>query len=184
MVGSEGASAVMANAFHFSHGVMTPVFGWGDPILTDKKSAHYLGQYWQRRPLADLNAVVYPAGRPVDYPAALALDSAPDADRPWRLFVVVDTRAADCQALLRHFALVYNRLANRPDVQAGLRLTVLAFDSPDQAAIQDFLGGIDWAERHAAAISAFGRFPARNAALGRDSTPEEAAFLERHPSGF
>lgn len=46
VVGSEGASAVMASAFHFSHGVMTPVIGWGDPLWTDRKSPHYLGQYW------------------------------------------------------------------------------------------------------------------------------------------
>ncbi|HEY1415737.1 MAG TPA: DUF924 family protein [Caulobacteraceae bacterium] len=32
-------------------------------------------------------------------------------------------------------------------------------------------------EDHAAVIARFGRFPTRNAALGRASTPEEAAFL-------
>jgi hypothetical protein len=25
---------------------MTPVFGWGDPVLKDMKSPYYLGQYW------------------------------------------------------------------------------------------------------------------------------------------
>jgi uncharacterized protein (DUF924 family) len=34
-----------------------------------------------------------------------------------------------------------------------------------------------WAEHHHAVIARFGRFPHRNAALGRDTTPEEAAFL-------
>lgn len=33
------------------------------------------------------------------------------------------------------------------------------------------------ARAHAQVIARFGRFPFRNAALGRDSTPEEAAFL-------
>ncbi len=47
-----------------------------------------------------------------------------------------------------------------------------------------FSGGIDWARRHRAVVERFGRFPARNRALGRASTPAEAAFLEEHPAGF
>ena len=41
-----------------------------------------------------------------------------------------------------------------------------------------------WAERHAAVIRLFGRFPHRNAILGRESTPEEAAFLSAPGSRF
>jgi uncharacterized protein (DUF924 family) len=41
-----------------------------------------------------------------------------------------------------------------------------------------------WAEKHRVIIRRFGRFPHRNAALGRPSTPEEAAFLEEPGSGF
>lgn len=37
---------------------------------------------------------------------------------------------------------------------------------------------IEWAHQHADIIRRFGRFPHRNAVLGRDSTPEEVAFLE------
>ena len=36
-----------------------------------------------------------------------------------------------------------------------------------------------WAEHHHAIIQRFGRFPHRNMALGRESTPEELAFLEQ-----
>jgi uncharacterized protein (DUF924 family) len=36
-----------------------------------------------------------------------------------------------------------------------------------------------WAEHHHAIIERFGRFPHRNAALGRQSTAEELAFLEQ-----
>lgn len=43
---------------------------------------------------------------------------------------------------------------------------------------------LDYARRHQVAIERFGRFPARNAALGRASTPEEQAFLAEHPFGF
>ena len=36
----------------------------------------------------------------------------------------------------------------------------------------------DFAQMHRAVIARFGRFPTRNAALGRSSTPEEAAHIE------
>ena len=37
--------------------------------------------------------------------------------------------------------------------------------------------GLRWAEHHRRIIQRFGRFPHRNAPLGRTSTPEEAAWL-------
>jgi uncharacterized protein (DUF924 family) len=43
---------------------------------------------------------------------------------------------------------------------------------------------LDWAVRHKAIIDRFGRFPHRNAILGRDSTPEEIEFLKKPGSGF
>jgi uncharacterized protein (DUF924 family) len=38
---------------------------------------------------------------------------------------------------------------------------------------------LSWAEGHRAIIERFGRFPHRNRALGRTSTPEEEAFLSQ-----
>jgi uncharacterized protein (DUF924 family) len=43
---------------------------------------------------------------------------------------------------------------------------------------------LEWAEKHAAVIRRFGRFPHRNAILGRASTPEEIAFLSEQGSRF
>jgi uncharacterized protein (DUF924 family) len=43
---------------------------------------------------------------------------------------------------------------------------------------------LDFARRHRAVIDRFGRFPHRNAALGRSSTDEELAFLEEPGSSF
>ena len=43
---------------------------------------------------------------------------------------------------------------------------------------------LPFAERHAAVIRRFGRFPHRNAILGRESTPEELAFLAQPGSRF
>ena len=45
-------------------------------------------------------------------------------------------------------------------------------------------GVAEWAEKHRAIIRRFGRFPHRNAALGRPSTPAELEFLARPGSGF
>ena len=41
-----------------------------------------------------------------------------------------------------------------------------------------------YAVRHREIIERFGRFPHRNAALGRESTPEEREFLRQPGSGF
>ena len=41
-----------------------------------------------------------------------------------------------------------------------------------------------WAEAHRVIIRRFGRFPHRNAALGRESTPEEIEFLRQPGSSF
>jgi uncharacterized protein (DUF924 family) len=43
-------------------------------------------------------------------------------------------------------------------------------DNPEQ---------LDWAQRHRDVIARFGRFPHRNAILGRNGTPEEAEFLQQ-----
>jgi uncharacterized protein (DUF924 family) len=42
----------------------------------------------------------------------------------------------------------------------------------------------DYARRHREVIARFGRFPHRNATLGRQSTPEELAFLSQPGSSF
>ncbi|MFI5023246.1 MAG: DUF924 family protein [Alphaproteobacteria bacterium] len=55
------------------------------------------------------------------------------------------------------------------------------------AALEAFLetGGVmKVVRRHAEIIRRFGRFPHRNAALGRATTPEEAEFLEEPESSF
>ena len=43
---------------------------------------------------------------------------------------------------------------------------------------------IDFARRHREIVARFGRFPHRNAALGRSSTPEETSYLAQPGSGF
>ena len=62
-----------------------------------------------------------------------------------------------------------------PDVQAR---SVELFASLDD---EDTLG---YAVRHKEIVDRFGRFPHRNEALGRESTPEELAFLTEPDSSF
>jgi uncharacterized protein (DUF924 family) len=49
---------------------------------------------------------------------------------------------------------------------------------------ETFAGFVDYAVRHRDVIKRFGRFPHRNVILGRESTPEEKAFLEQPGSSF
>jgi uncharacterized protein (DUF924 family) len=43
---------------------------------------------------------------------------------------------------------------------------------------------LEIAEKHRVLIQRFGRFPHRNVMLGRESTPEELAFLKEHGRGY
>ena len=43
---------------------------------------------------------------------------------------------------------------------------------------------LDYAKRHRDIVARFGRFPHRNAILGRESTPEEVEFLKQPGSSF
>jgi uncharacterized protein (DUF924 family) len=45
-------------------------------------------------------------------------------------------------------------------------------------------GLLEWAKKHEVIVSRFGRFPHRNAVLGRESTAQELAFLKEPGSGF
>ena len=46
------------------------------------------------------------------------------------------------------------------------------------------VSGVDYAHRHFQVIERFGRFPHRNEILGRETTPEEAEFLQQPGSSF
>ena len=48
----------------------------------------------------------------------------------------------------------------------------------------ELAGVVDYAQKHFDIIARFGRFPHRNRILGRESTPEELAFLEQPGASF
>ena len=89
-------------------------------------------------------------------------------------------RAVTAGALVRGFD---------SQVPAGLRgFFYLPFEHSEEMADQERgialykaagdADGLKWAEVHADIIRRFGRFPHRNAVLGRTTTPEEQAFLD------
>jgi uncharacterized protein (DUF924 family) len=77
---------------------------------------------------------------------------------------------------------VYLPFEHAEDIEAqneALRLFKrLGEDAPGLA------GYLEWAQKHQAVIQRFGRFPHRNALLGRPSTPEETEFLKQPGSVF
>jgi uncharacterized protein (DUF924 family) len=103
-----------------------------------------------------------------------------------------DTHALQCarEALARG-----DDLALRPVERQFLYLPFEHSENPDDQdvgvermrsleAFAETRGLTEWAERHRVIIRRFGRFPHRNAALGRPSTAEEAEFLKQPGSSF
>jgi uncharacterized protein (DUF924 family) len=86
-----------------------------------------------------------------------------DLQLPWvgRVFIYMPLMHAENAALQAKSVACFSKLvADAPaDLQPQLQ------------------GNLDFAQQHQAIISRFGRFPSRNAALGRASTPEEKDFL-------
>jgi uncharacterized protein (DUF924 family) len=68
-------------------------------------------------------------------------------------------------------AFVYLPLMHSEDIADQERCVALFRQSGDEA-------NLKYAIEHASIIRQFGRFPHRNPVLGREMTPEEAAFLE------
>ena len=71
--------------------------------------------------------------------------------------------------------------ALRPFFYLPFEHSEAAEDQARSVALAEALGDPDtlaWAVKHRDCIARFGRFPHRNAALGRDSTPEEQAYLD------
>jgi len=66
------------------------------------------------------------------------------------------------------FYLPFEHSEDMADQERGLALYKAAGDDD----------GLKWAQIHADIIRRFGRFPHRNAALGRATTPQEQAFLD------
>ena len=84
-------------------------------------------------------------------------------------------------------AFFYLPLEHAEDLELQ-RLGVRCFDGlahiVPESLRKDYAGFLDYAGRHRSIIERFGRFPHRNAVLGRQSTPEEIDFLKQPGSSF
>ncbi len=80
-------------------------------------------------------------------------------------------RGFDRQNPLPERNFFYLPFEHSEDLADQERCVALCRDHGDAEALK-------WAELHADIIRRFGRFPHRNAALGRTTTPEEQAFLD------
>jgi uncharacterized protein (DUF924 family) len=76
---------------------------------------------------------------------------------------------------------VYLPFEHAEDIAMQERSVRLFSDLPSHPAGEQML---DYARRHREVIARFGRFPHRNAALGRTSTPDEVSWLAQPGSGF
>jgi len=132
--------------------------------------------HWRSSPLTLLAQIIvldqFPRNMFRDTPRAFATDArALDAahrmtEQGWDLRL---------NAVERQF--VYLPFEHAEDLEAQ-RTCMRLFKSLGNADL------LEWARKHYVIIERFGRFPHRNAALGRASTPEEAEFLKQPGSGF
>lgn len=85
--------------------------------------------------------------------------------------------AHDSELPIEQRAFAYLPLMHSESLAIHARAEVL-FDQPG---LED---NLEFERKHQAVLQRFGRYPHRNAALGRESTPEELEFLAQPGSGF
>ncbi len=96
-------------------------------------------------------------------------------------------RGDDKELALAERTFLYMPLMHAEDV--ALQDTCVALfesmrDEVEGEAKKGLDNNVGYARRHRDVVARFGRFPHRNAILGRESTPDEAAFLVEMPGGF
>jgi len=135
---------------------------------------------WERTPLAALALAVVVDQFPRNMFRGQARAFAAD---PLALRVARRMLSRGFDGLLRPVErwFVYLPFEHAEDL-AAQRRSVALFGS--LAGCPDSAGVIDYAQKHYTIVARFGRFPHRNATLGRESTSEEMAFLSQPGSSF
>jgi len=82
------------------------------------------------------------------------------------------------------FYLPFEHSEDRADQQRSVEFFEALADEVPEGWKKAFDGYVDFAVRHRRIVDRFGRFPHRNAILGRVSTAEEVEFLKEPGSGF
>jgi uncharacterized protein (DUF924 family) len=149
-------------------------------------AAHGELSAWEEAPRSCVSLVVvldqFPRNAYRNTAAAFAYDEL-------ALAVAKRALAAGCLRALtvpeRAFLLMpYEHVEDAPLQREGVQLFArMAAEAPPQwRAFAE--NALDFARRHCAVIDRFGRFPYRNAVLGRTSTPLELEYLDSRPATF
>lgn len=135
---------------------------------------------WRRTPLAALALVVALDQFPRNIYRGDARAFASDSNALAVAREVID-RGFDAVMLPVERLFAYLPFEHAEDLAAQRRsLELFACLGPDPWSTVT----LDYARRHHDVVARFGRFPHRNAVLGRASTPEELAFLQQPGSSF
>ena len=149
-------------------------------VLVDEAAAGRLDD-WADRPEGLLALIVlldqFPRNLFRDAPRAFATDAQ-------ALALAQQALAQGVDALLMPVARAFIYLPFEHSEDLAMQDRAVALFSALAQHGEAFASYLDYAERHRDVIRRFGRFPHRNAILGRASTPEEIAFLARPGAGF
>lgn len=161
-----------------------------EPAFDQEVRLRFLGDYelaaagkledWQSTPAGCLALVIlldqFPRNMFRNQPKAFATDSQALAVAQYAVAQGFDRQMLPVQRWFIYLPFEHSENVDhqRRSVELFRRLS----DDPDSA------DTIDYAVRHLEIIERFGRFPHRNQILGRETTPEEAEFLQQPGSSF
>ncbi|MNF34140.1 hypothetical protein D3C84_149740 [compost metagenome] len=171
---------------------------WGKSSETDALLAHRFGElaqaaaegelaHWAEVPVGRLALILLldqlPRNLHRGTPAAFAQD-AKARDLCLRGLSLGADKALSPLARVFFYLPLEHAESREQQARSVALFEALAAEQADGQAHETFEGFADFARRHQVIVQRFGRFPHRNAVLGRTSTPEEAEFLQQSGSGF
>jgi uncharacterized protein (DUF924 family) len=141
---------------------------------------------WSREPRGQLARILlcdqFPRNMYRNFARAFDYD-----ERARKLTFAALTLGMDKKLRLVERVFMYLPLEHSEDAEdqaASVRFFTLLDEQAPKAAKDSYRFYLDYALKHKAIVDRFGRFPHRNAILGRASTPEELEFLKGPDSSF
>lgn len=162
-----------------------------DPAFDETIRTHFLGDYeqaaageldtWQTQPRSCLALIVlldqFPRNLFRGSPRSFATDAKALATARHAVQQGFDQKLLAVERIFIYLPFEHSETLADQDKSVSL-VKALVEQTPDLDSI------LDYAIRHREVIEQFGRFPHRNAVLGRETTAEEAAFLRLPGSRF
>jgi uncharacterized protein (DUF924 family) len=163
-----------------------------DQAVTERFSAALIAaaagrlDHWATTPRGRLALVIvldqFPHHIHRDRPQAFATDPQALAQSLAALATSEDRQLAPIERVFLYLPLEHAESLGMQDRSVSLFETLANEAADDERALFD--GFLDYARRHRDVVARFGRFPHRNAILGRPSTPDELEFLKQPGSRF